>query len=40
MDWTRPNVRKSMDRLFGVSESLTASKKIDVSYALDNETTF
>ena len=40
MDWTRPNVRKSMDRLFGVSESLTASKKIDVSYSLDNTTTF
>ena len=40
MDWTRPNIRKSMDRLFAVSENLTASKKIDVSYQLDNDTTF
>ena len=40
MDWNRPSVRKSMDRLLGTSESLTASRKITASYALDDTAAF
>ena len=40
MDWNRPSVRKSMDRLLGTSESLTAGRKVTASYALDDTAAF